>query len=63
MPSPREIAKQKNDAGKFDGSADSSYDGVAGTPVGVAPQGPAPDYAANPTNPADPSPPAKNLKR
>jgi hypothetical protein len=62
MPSPREIAKQKNDPSKFDGTVES-YDAEAGTPAGVAPQGRAPDYAANPTNPPDPPPPAKNLKR
>lgn len=64
MPSPREIAKQKNESSKFDNSVESSYDPGAGAPKADVPAaGPAPDYAAHPTNPAEPAPPAKNLKR
>lgn len=62
MPSPREIAKQKNEGGNFDNSVES-YDAVAGTPPGVAPQGKEEDYLVHPTNPPEPSAPAKNLKR
>lgn len=62
MPSPREIAKQKNRSELFDSSAEN-YDAVAGTPPGVAPQGREGDYAANPVNPPEKPIPAKNLKR
>lgn len=62
MPSPREIAKQKNDPSNFDPSVES-YDAVAGAPAGVAPQGKEEDYLVNPNNPPEPKVPAKNLKR
>lgn len=59
--SPRTIAEEKNEGSLFGGEA--PYDPVAGTPSAVAGTAPMPDYAANPTNPADPPAPAKNLKR
>ena len=62
MPSPRQIAEEKNEASNFDPSVEG-YDAVAGTPPGVAPQGKAEDYAADPTNPPERPAPAKNLKR
>jgi hypothetical protein len=62
MPSPREIALQVNDKSMFaDGEA--GYDAEAGCPTSVSGKRPAPDYAANPVNPAEPPPPCKNMKR
>lgn len=63
MPSPRQIAEQKNNSANFDSGIESEYDAEAGCPKGVAPQGAPPDYAANPTNPAEPPAPAKNLSK
>lgn len=63
MPSPRQIAEEKNNSGSFDRSVETNYDPEAGTPKGIAPQGPLPDYAANPVNPPEAAAPAKNLKR
>ena len=63
MPSPRQIALEKNRSENFDHTVESTFDPEAGCPKGVAPQGPPPDYAANPVNPAEPPAPAKNLKR
>ena len=60
--SPRTIAREKNESSLFGGEADG-YDPIAGCPTAVAGSAPMPDYAANPTNPADPPAPAKNLKR
>lgn len=51
MPSPRQIAEQVN---TLDPTAESSYDAIAGVPVGIAKQGKLPDYAVNPVNPPDP---------
>lgn len=62
MPSPRQIAEQKNSPGNFDRTVESTYDAEAGTPKGVAPQGALPDYGVNVVNPPEPAAPAKNLK-
>ncbi len=59
--SPRTIAEETNEASLFGGEAD--YDPVAGVPSAVAGTAPARDYSANPTNPADPPAPAKNLHK
>jgi hypothetical protein len=59
--SPRTIAEEKNDKSMFGG--DPPYDPIAGTPSAQAGSAPMPDYSVNPTNPADPPAPAKNLKR
>jgi hypothetical protein len=62
MPDPRTIALEKNDPSMFaDGEA--GYDPEAGVPSSVAGTRPQRDYAANPTNPAEPAAPCKNLKR
>jgi hypothetical protein len=54
------IAEERNRAGGFESS--ESFDAVAGCPAGVAPQGSPPDYAANPTNPAEKPAPVKGVK-
>jgi hypothetical protein len=60
MPSPRQIAEQVD---TLDPTAESGYDSIAGTPVGVSKQGTFPNYAVNPVNPPDHEPlPATNLK-
>jgi len=63
MPSPRQIALATNQSTNFDKTVESSYDAVAGTPIGVAPQGNPDNYAVNPVNPPEQAAPAKNLKR
>ena len=60
--SPRTIALSHNDSSMFGGEGEG-YDPVAGCPTNQAGTAPMRDYAANPTNPADPPAPAKNLKR
>lgn len=60
--SPRTIARQHNDSSLF-GSEEEGYDAVAGCPSAQAGTAPMRSYAVNPTNPADPPAPAKNLKR
>lgn len=59
MPSPRQIAEQVN---TLDPTAESSYDPIAGLPIGISKQGTLPDYAVNVTNPPDPPTPVSNLK-
>jgi hypothetical protein len=62
MPSPRQIAIEKNRGENFDrGAAD--YDAVAGTPPGLVRESAEPSYNADPVNPPDPPAPVRNLKR
>lgn len=62
MPSPRQIALEKNDKSMF-ADPEAGFDAEAGCPTSVAGKRPAPDYASNPVNPPTPAAPAKNLKR
>jgi hypothetical protein len=63
--SPRTIAEEKNEPGKFDPEA-QAYDGISGIPRGTTPSGKPreSDYRVTPPNPPDPDPlPGANLKR
>ena len=52
--SPRSIAEEKNDPGKFQG--ESGYDAVAGVPQGTGlAQGPEGKVLANPINQSEPT--------
>lgn len=62
MPSPRQIAQEKNDSANFSTGEVEAYDAAAGTPPGVAPDGTPQDYRVNPVNPPEAPAPAKNLK-
>lgn len=61
MPTPREIAKQVNNASDFE--EPTSYDPIAGVPSAVAGSGKTPDLTFNPVNPPVGPSSAKNLKR
>ena len=62
MPSPRDIALQKNESSLF-ADGEQGYDSEAGCPSAVAGKRPAPDYNSHPVNPPTPPAPAKSLKR
>ena len=62
MPTPREIALEKNDPSMFS-DAEVGFDAEAGVPTAVAGHAAERSYAVNPVNPPEPPAPAKNLKR
>jgi hypothetical protein len=62
MPTPREIALEKNDSSMF-ADPEVGYDSEAGCPTAVAGHAAERSYAANPVNPPEPAPPCKNMKR